>query len=107
MHIGWKVLGGVCLAIGLVWVLETIDLLGTRFFAPKRAAVAREVFENTPSYIKGTLQDLQDLQLEYQKASKEHKRALRTVILHKAVEIEERHIPSDLKDFISSLRSES
>jgi hypothetical protein len=67
-----KLFGQVCLGVvGLVLFLslcfgmEWAGIAWTGFFGPKRAAVQREVFENTASYVKGTENDIAKYRREY------------------------------------------
>lgn len=58
-----------------------------KWLGPQREEVKREVFENTPSYIRGKEQRLTDLCLEYETADENHKSALRNVILLESEEL--------------------
>ena len=73
------------------------------YYAPKRAEVQRNVFENTTSFNQGLIQELRNMQYEYVQASDEHKTALRSIILHRIAGYEEK-LPDDLRLFIAELR---
>lgn len=68
-----KALGYTLLAviglIVLVFILEAAGLGMFKFFAPKKEAIKREVYENTPSFVEGKLQDLSRYYREYQQDS--------------------------------------
>ena len=96
----------LAVVLGLGWVFQGNDFFMYKFFAPKYEDARRNVFENTKSYNQGYIQELQNMQFEYVKADKEHKVALASIILHRAADYPEDKLPSDLRAFISQLRSE-
>lgn len=101
------VLGGIgilALLFGLTWIAEGNDFFLYQVFAPKRAAVERQVFEETKSYNDGMAQQLSSMELDYIKASPEQKAALRSVILHRYAGYDEARLPLDLRSFLSSIR---
>lgn len=107
-----KVLGGILAAafalvalIGLGWVLEANDIAMFGFFAPKRAVIERKVFEETPSYVRGNIQELQLERRHYIDADDAHKAALRSVILAQADGINQDQLPPDLKAWLDDLRA--
>lgn len=106
MKIAFAIMGGIAGVIALSWAIEGNDFFLYRFWAPRREAVRREVFENTKSYRQGMIQDLQSMQFEYVKSNPEKRAALRSVILHRSADFPEADMPSDLRDFIHQLRSE-
>lgn len=77
-----------------------------KYFAPRFAAVNREVFKQSPSYNDGMVRDLENLMMEYKAASKEHQTALRSVILHRFSVYPEDKLPENLLSFYVQLRSE-
>ena len=95
---------GSVVGIGaLVWVGTVHDLIFTSFFAPKYENVRRNTFEQSKSFRTGAVQELQNMQFEYIKASPEHKKALADIIRHRATEVPADAMPSDLQSFISNL----
>lgn len=101
---------GICIFVVILllpWVFMGNDYFLYKFFAPKKAAVEREVFTNTQSYNQGMIQELQNMQFEYAKVTdKEAKAAMRGVILHRAADFPVDRMPADLNMFISKLKSE-
>lgn len=91
---------------GMTWLIEGNDFFLYQYFAPKRAAVERKVFTNTPSYIYGTVQELQNMQAEYAVADKDGKASLKPIILHRAAGIDESSLPADLNQFIQQLKEQ-
>ena len=90
----------------LMWMIQGNAFFMYKFFAPKQEQVRREVFEETKSYRQGMVQELQNMQFEYVKASPEHKSALRGIILHRAADFPPNDMPYDLAMFINQLKNE-
>lgn len=105
-----KIVGIVFLVLvfflGLTWIAEGNNFFLYKFFAPKMEQVRRETFEQTKSYRQGMIQELQNMQFEYEKADAEHKAALASIILHRAADFPEEDMPSDLWAFLQKLRHE-
>jgi hypothetical protein len=97
------IVGGVVGVGALAWGLTYHELIFTSFFAPKFENVRRNTFEQSKSFRTGAVQELQNMQFEYIKASPEHKKALADVIRHRAVEVPADAMPTDLQSFISNL----
>lgn len=98
---------GVVLAIlAVVWIAQGNDFFLYKVFAPKYAEVQRKVFTNTPSYVQGMTQELQNMQFEYVQADSAHKDALASIILRRAATIDNALLPPELQSFIQKLRSE-
>ena len=95
----------MALLFGLGWVVEGNDFFIYQVFAPRRAAVERQVFEETKSYNDGMAQQLSSMELDYIiKASPEQKAAIRSVILHRYAGYDEARLPLDLRSFLSQIR---
>jgi hypothetical protein len=97
------VVGGVLTLGAVTWGVAYHDLIFTSFFAPKYENVRRNTFEQSKSFRTGAIQELQNMQFEYIKASPEHKAALADIIRHRAVEVPADVMPTDLQSFISNL----
>lgn len=95
--------GGVLGVGALTWGVAYHDLIFTSFFAPKYENVRRNTFEQSKSFRTGAVQELQNMQFEYIKASPEHKQALADIIRHRAAEVPADAMPTDLQSFISNL----
>lgn len=93
------ILGGVA----LLWGIAYHQLIFTAFFGPKFENVRRNTFEQSKSFRTGAVQELQNMQFEYIKASPEHKVALADIIRHRAAEVPADAMPTDLQSFISNL----
>jgi hypothetical protein len=92
--------------IGIAWGVQGNDFFMYRVFAPKYESARRETFEQSKAFNQGMIQELQDMQFEYVKASPEHKDALASIILHRAADYDEAKLPADLRSFVSGLRRE-
>lgn len=92
---------------GLTWLVQGNEFFLYKYWAPKQEKVRREVFENTPSFVQGSIQDLQDLQRDYVKADAEHKKALASMIIHRSANVPEDRLPVDLRSFIWQLKKDA
>ena len=92
---------------GLDWYSAGENFFLYKYFAPKQAAVQRQVFENTPSFNKGMIQELQNMQFDYIKEKDpDAKAALASIILHRAsgYNLNDPDVPADLRSFIEELK---
>ena len=96
----------LAMCIGIAWVVESNNLSMTRFFAPQYAQVERQTFEQSRSFNQGMIQELQNMQFEYVKADAAHKKALASIILHRAADYDETKLPADLRAFLHDLKRE-
>ena len=92
--------------LGLTWAIQGNEFFMYKVFAPKCEDVRRETFEHSKAYNQGMIQELQNMQFEYVKASDEHKDALASVILHRVADYDDAKLPVDLRQFIQGLRRE-
>lgn len=99
------ILGLLVLTIGLGWLVQGNDFALYKFFAPKYEQVRRETFEQTKSYNQGMVQELQNMQFQYEQATPEHQAALRSIILHRAADFPEEKLPAHLRSFVNQLRN--
>lgn len=96
------------LAISALMVIALLVLFGfgmNSFFAPKYRALDNQVFKESEQYNDGMVRDLENLQLEYIHADKEHKDALRAITLHRFSVYSEDKMPPNLRNFYNDLRS--
>lgn len=80
----------------IAWMVQGNDFFMYKVFAPAQEQVRHDVFKHSQAYTDGMVQDLQRYMLEYQKASPEHKIALKTVIIRESAKVDEKYLPSDL-----------
>jgi hypothetical protein len=94
----------LALMYGLGFLATGGDLAIYKFWAPKQEAARRQVFEQTKSYNQGMIQELQNMQFQYEQADKAHKDALASIILHRAADYPEESMPNDLRVFVQNLK---
>ena len=100
-----SVIGIIVAGLGLVWLIQGNSFFMYRFFAPKYEEVRRQVFENTPSYKWGMIQELENMKFKYEQANPEQKDALAAIILHRTSVYGEDRLPSDLHTFVKQLKN--
>lgn len=104
--IGGSIVAFLLFACVIGWLAKGNDFFMFKFFAPREEAVRREVFENSKSYIHGTIQELRNMQMEYVKADDNHKQALGSIILHRVNDFGESNLPMDLKTFVNQIKKD-
>lgn len=92
--------------LALTWMLTGNDFYLYKYFAPKREAVRRQVFENTQSYVQGKTDYISQLRLQYEDepAASPHRLALRKMIITQADTVDAALLPSDMQNFIADLK---
>ena len=85
--------------------LNLFGLAQYSFFAPKYRQVDNQVFKESEQYNDGMIRDLENLQLDYINADKDHKDALRAIVLHRFSVYPEDKLPPNLRNFYNDLRS--
>jgi hypothetical protein len=98
-------IGGVILAIAIVFGLSYGSYELYKFFAPKYRAVENQVFKESEQYNDGMLRDLENLQMEYIKANDTQKAALKDIILHRFSVYDENRLPGNLRSFYIDIKS--
>lgn len=101
------VLGALLVLLALTWMAQGSNFFLYKVFAHQYAVVEREVYEGTPSYNQGMIQELQNMQREYLKAPEDSKPALRKIILRRSDAYPNKdRMPADLQAFIAQLERE-
>jgi hypothetical protein len=77
----------------------------TDYFAPKYRAIDNHVFKESEQYNDGIIRDLESMQMEYINADKDHKDAIRAIVLHRFSVYPEEKMPYNLRKFYNQLRS--
>ena len=100
---------GLVVFVGLLVLgfgLELIGLQWTKFFAPKRENVRREVFEETKSYSQGAIADLAKYYEQYRAAtSQEDKETIKAVVKARFSEFDETNIRvEEIRNFLTNMR---
>lgn len=105
------VAGGIGLLVvmfGMTWLVEGNDFFLYKYFAPRQEQVRRQVFETTRSFNQGMIQELENMQFEYDKTTDPTaKDSLAQIILHRAsgYNLNDPDVPQSLRTFISQLRN--
>ena len=77
-------IGGVFIFIICILAITVTIRFGglyiERFFAPKEQSVQRQVFEETKSYVYGSIRDIAKYHEEYLKADKKEKRIIANIV---------------------------
>ena len=92
-------------ALALIFGLTFLGYKSYEFFAPKYRAVDNQVFKQSEQYNDGMIRDLENLQLEYIKATAEQKDALRAITLHRFSVYPEDKMPPNLRNFYNDLKA--
>ena len=104
-----KVVVAIFAAIALIlfttWVFTIAGVNIYGYTAPREAAIERKTFEETKSYNQGMIQELQNMQFEYLKATKEQQVGLANIILHRTADYDDAKLPQDLRLFVQGLRA--
>ncbi len=94
----------VVVALGLSWIIQGNDFFLYKTFAPQYEKARRETFEESKAYRQGMIQELQNMQFQYEQADQGHRDALASIIIHRAADFKEEDMPFDLRVFIHSLK---
>ena len=105
----WKIAGiSISIFIGLIAIIFVLELTGLgffKFFEPKREAIKREVYENTPSYIIGKEQELAKDYREWLKADENGKTTIQNIVAMSMERINTEDIKSiQLRNFLIKSR---
>lgn len=103
-----SVVGFFVAILALSWVFTGNDFFLYKVFAPQQEKVRRDVFEQSKAYNQGMVQELQNMQFDYVKATPEQKDALASIILHRVADfnLDQPQVPADLRQFIQQLKRE-
>jgi len=95
---------GTAVVIVMAVMLSGANLEMTRFFGTRMESIKTDIYRENKSYIEGTRRDLREMMVEYAKAETEaHRSAIKSLILHRAGELDRDRLPQDLRDFINTL----
>lgn len=92
--------------LGLSWVVTGNDFFLYKVFAPRMEQVRHDTYKQSQAYNDGMMQELRHAQLDYEKASPEHKKAIGSIVLHQFASYDEDRLPTDLQSFVQKLRRE-
>ena len=92
----------IVFSLAMDWVVAGQNFFLYKFFAPRQAAVERQVFENTKSYKQGSIQRLNTLCLQVK--DQEDKRPINDVINHEFAEWSTDDVPDYLRGCLLNAR---
>ena len=95
----------IIIGIAAIFGLSFLGYKSYEFFAPKYRAVENQVFKQSEQYNDGMIRDLENLQIEYINADKDHKDALRAIVLHRFSVYPEDKLPPNLRNFYNDLKA--
>jgi len=95
----------IAIGVAAIFGLSYLGYESYKFFAPKYRQVDNQVFKESEQYNDGMIRDLENLQMEYVKATAEQKDALRAITLHRFSVYPEDKMPSNLRNFYNSLKA--
>lgn len=95
----------IALIVGGTFGAGYLGLAVYKTFGTQYESARTDIYRNNKSYVEGTLRDLRDLRVQYLAASDDHKDAIRTLILHRAGELDWDRLPSDLRVFLNDLEA--
>ena len=75
------------------------------YFAPRYTAVDAKVFKESVQYNDGMIRDLSELQQQYETSDADTKATLKPIIIHRFEVYDENRLPSDMRRFYDSLKS--
>ena len=90
--------------VGMSFGVPWLSLQVKKTFGTANESVNTDIYRENKSYVEGTIRDLRELRVEYEKAeTDEHKQALRSIIKHRSNELDFDRLPTDLKRFLEEL----
>jgi len=95
----------IAIGIAALFGLSYLGYESYKFFAPKYRAVDNQVFKESEQYNDGMIRDLENLQMDYINADKDHKDALRAIVLHRFSVYPEDKLPPNLRNFYNDLKA--
>jgi hypothetical protein len=103
--ITFQIIGSFIGFIVILFILELVGLGFFKFFEPKREAIKREIYENTPSYVIGKEQELTKSYREWMKADDNEKQTIENMVALSMERIKTEDIKSaQLRNFLIKSR---
>jgi len=94
---------GFALLLGVVFGAPYLQLQVMKMYGTELESVRTDIYRENKSYVEGTVRDLREMRVEYEKASDDHKSALRSLILQRAGELDWDRLPSDVRAFLKEI----
>lgn len=106
MKVFFSILGLLVVILALTWLTQGNSFFLYKVFAPEYANVQRQVFENTDSYKRGMIQNLNNWRVKFIESDSAGREGIASVILHEVAEFPIDSLPNNLRNFIDSLQKE-
>ena len=96
----------VVLLLGLGWVVQGNAFFMYKVFAPKTEQVRRQTFEQSRAFNQGMVQELENMQFQYERSDSTGKASMASIILHRAsgYDLNDSSVPTSLRSFIADLK---
>lgn len=105
MKVGAKIIGIIILITIVMFGLEFAGIEWSKFFAPKKANIEREVFENTKSFTHGKIKELAKHYKEYSESDSDDKQIIKNIIREDFADFDKEKINTQkLKSFLTEMR---
>ena len=107
--IKWLVLGtlgfaaGIILIVGLTFGGAKLSLEVKRMFGTELESIKTDIYQQNKGFVEGTVRELRTLRVDYEKATPSQQESLRSLILHRANELDWDRLPSDVREFLESI----
>lgn len=103
-----KWLGGfvlvVALLLGVAFAVPALRLQIMRMYGTETESIKTDIYRENKSYVEGTVRDLRELQVDYEKADESQRESLAGLILHRANELDWDRLPGDVRQFLNELK---
>ena len=94
----------VVILISIVLGMQYLSVKWYRIIGTEIESTKTDVYRNNKSYTEGTVRDLRELRVEYEKAGDSHKSALKSLILQRANELDWERLTEDLRVFLEEIK---
>lgn len=98
--VGLGLLVGV---VGLAFGVPYLRLQVLRLYGTELESVKTDIYRENKSYVEGTVRDLREMRVEYERAGDGHRDALRSLIKQRAGELDWSRLPEDVRSFLEGL----
>ena len=92
--------------LGVAFGAPYIQLQVMKMYGTKLESVKTDIYRENKSYVEGTVRDLRELQVQYVQATPSQQESLRSLILHRAGELDYDRLPLDVRQFLNELKGQ-
>lgn len=94
----------VALFIGASFAVPYLRLQILRMYGTEFESVKTDIYRENKSYVEGTIRDLRELRVTYIQSTPSQQETLKSLILHRANELDWDRLPADLREFLEELQ---